>query len=231
LCTYYYLSPPTEYHLCQSGSQQSPIDLNSIQNGLANSHTPSFSPKSYHAAEGLFFNWGFGPGFTYHMAEGAFTSLPKFSFDDRTVYLAGWHMHFPSEHLVDGVRSKAEMHFVHVDEKGEPAAVIGLRIDLSSSKESAFLKQLPAQLLGVNDTSGIEGVRVDPFVALAEADMLRDYFTYTGSLTTPPCSEGLRWFIPRQPIYASLEQLLRLKEASRYSHRIMQQVWLHGINQ
>lgn len=87
--------------------------------------------------------------------EGNYTALPSVSFDEtkgtnETVYLAGWHIHAPADHSVQGDRSKAELHMVHVDAKGHERAVLAIRIDPGNS-ESAFFKQLP-NYIGYNAT-------------------------------------------------------------------------------
>ena len=153
-------------------------------------------------------------------------------FDDQTVFLKGWHIHFPSEHLVDGVRSRAEMHLVHVDAAGEPKSVVGVRIEPSSNVDagSAYLDELPENLIHFNDTSEIEGIMTNPMSIIDEVDGLSSFWTYQGSLTTPPCSEGLRWFIPKQPLMVSEAQMVKLLGSAKFSHRVEQTVWLHQIN-
>lgn len=153
-------------------------------------------------------------------------------FDDETVFLAGWHIHFPSEHLIDGVRSRAEMHLVHVDAAGKPKSVVGVRIESVPNPDarSAFLDQLPENLIHFNDTSEVEGVTINPMSIIDEVDGLKAFWTYQGSLTTPPCSEGLRWFIPKQPLMASEAQVVKLLGSARFSHRVEQTAWLHQVN-
>ena len=96
-----------EYITCNTGTSQSPINVMTSQ-GLATTHAPSFAGYvATHAnATGTFKNWGFGPAFDMDMINNDPTTLPAMTFDDQTVYLSGWHIHFPSEHLVDGVRSR-----------------------------------------------------------------------------------------------------------------------------
>lgn len=181
---------------------------------------------------GNFFNWQFAPAWTPHHPEKVVTGLPSLKFDDQTVFNIGWHIHAPSEHLVDGKRSKAEIHFVHVTEHDEEAAVVGIRVNVApagSNHESAFFKQL-GPLIHYNDTSQIEGLQVNVRTAIDEIGGVKEYFTYKGSLTTPPCSEGLRWFVPKQELLVSHAQMVEILAASRFSHRNEQAVWLHEIN-
>lgn len=102
------LTVPTEYLTCFTGTSQSPINLHSTQ-GLATTHAPSFAKYTAQTnTTGTFKNWGFGPAFDLDMVNDDPTTLPAMTFDDQTVYLSGWHIHFPSEHLVDGVRSRGK---------------------------------------------------------------------------------------------------------------------------
>ncbi|KEF61706.1 uncharacterized protein A1O9_03275 [Exophiala aquamarina CBS 119918] len=219
-----------EYALCQSGTHQSPINLP----GAAPStlHIPDFSGYKNEAIPGNFFNWQFAPAWTPHHPEGQVEGLPHFKFDDQEVFNIGWHIHAPSEHLVDGHRSRAEFHFVHVNAHDEEAAVIGIRIGVAppgSGHESAFVKQL-GPMIHFNDTSQLEGLNVNMRMAIDEVGGLSEFWTYKGSLTTPPCSEGLRWFIPKQELLVSEHQMVMILAASRFSHRVPQEVWLHDIN-
>ena len=123
------------------------------------------------------------------------------------------------------------MHFVHVDEEGKPASVVGIRIDPTSMPEhkSEFFEQLPS-LIGFNDTSVMEGVMVSPMTAIDEAGGVKEYWTYQGSLTTPPCSEGLRWFVSAQSLLVNKEQMVALLESGRFSNRVEQMLWEQNVN-
>jgi carbonic anhydrase len=140
-------------------------------------------------------------------------------------------MHFPSEHLVDDVRAKGEMHMVHVDAEGNAASVVGLMVDVAADPEyiSPFFDSLP-DLIGFNDTSVVEGATTDPMQAIREVGNLKGYWTYKGSLTTPPCSEGLRWFVSNSVLKVGKGQMVKLLESSRFSHRVEQVVWEQGVN-
>lgn len=216
----------TDYYLCQNGTQQSPIDLR-VNQGFSQNHQPSFAGYTGNVT-GTFFNWGYGPAFTLDHAEHEYTTLPRMSFDGETVYLSSWHLHAPGEHSVDGDRSKSELHMVHVNEEGEEAAVLGIRIDPGASP-SPFFSQLPP-LIGFNEKTQSEGVEINPRLALEEVDLLNEFWTYQGSLTTPPCREGIRWFVARTVLFTSVEQMQQILGASTYSARVLQEVWLHEIN-
>ena len=215
-----------EYHLCQSGTHQSPINI--AEKEPSQLHRPTFEGYKNEAIPGNFFNWQFAPAFTPHHAEGEVTSLPSMQFDEEQVFLSGWHIHAPSEHLIDGRRSRAEIHMVHVTQEDEEAAVIGIRLAVGEN-ESEFIKQL-GPMIHFNDTAQIEDLQVNMRLAIEEVGGVEEFWTYKGSLTTPPCSEGLRWFLPKQELIVSEGQMVEILAASRFSHRVPQEVWLHELN-
>ncbi|KAF2828199.1 carbonic anhydrase [Ophiobolus disseminans] len=215
----------SEYYRCQNGTQQSPIAL-SLGNGLALNHVPKFNYNG--SIAGDFYNWGYGPAFTVKH-DGNWTSHPSFTYDDMTVYLKGWHVHAPADHSVGGDRSKAELHLVHVDASGHEAAVMAIRLD-PGNFDSAFITQLPA-MIGFNDMGTIHPINIDFTAALESVQHFNEFWTYQGSLTSPPCHEGIRWFVARQIMFTGVEQMQQILGASTYSARAEQEVWQHRINE
>ncbi len=215
-----------EYALCQQGTQQSPIALG-LNQGLSQFHQPSFEGYTGNVT-GNFYNWGYGPAFTLDHPEDEYTSLPSMTYDNETLYLRGWHLHAPADHSVAGDRSKAELHMVHVDEEGEEGAVLAIRLDPGASP-SPFFDHLPP-MIGFNDTRQIMGVEIDPRLALDGVNSFNEFWTYQGSLTSPPCTEGIRWFVARSILFTSVNQMIQILGASTYSARAEQEVWLHQIN-
>ena len=126
---------------------------------------------------------------------------------------------------------------VCVDAAGEAKAVVGVRIEPSAvaGEGSAFFGQLPPPLVGLPGPEGaaaeVKGVVMDPMAAIAEVGGGHQYWTYGGSLTTPPCSEGLRWFVMAQTLTVSQEQLVGMLEVGKFSSRREQSVFLQGVNQ
>lgn len=218
-----------DFHLCQMGSQQSPVPLLLTQ-GLSLNHMPHFSfPNETH---GEFFNWGYGPAMTFAHAAGNYSTLPSFTFDENgtneTVYMTGWHIHSPADHSVQGDRSKSELHFVHVNAKGAARSVLAFRIDPGNT-ESAFFDQLPEMISFRNSTTRVNAT-MNPSLALDEVKHFEEFWTYKGSLTSPPCTEGIRWFIARNTLFLGVEQMQTLLVNSIYSARAEQRVWRHQIN-
>lgn len=112
--------------------------------------------------------------------------------------LAQFHFHAPSEHTVDGKPYDAEFHLVHRNILGE-LAVVGVFMNKGDSANGLFdqiMAGAPSRI-GVTDS---EGTHINVAELLPEA---KSFFTYTGSLTTPPCSEGVRWFVLTEPVAIS----------------------------
>ena len=132
-------------------------------------------------------------------------------YDDKTVYLIGFHLHFPAEHEIDGCKAKAELHLVHADAKGKPAAVVGILIDTGA--ESYSISTVPA-VPGPYDTTIIKDVALNMYLDIKEGGYLKNYWSYEGSLTTPPCDEGLRWFVSKDVMTVSKAQFKVLQRTS-----------------
>ena len=111
---------------------------------------------------------------------------------DQTFELKQFHFHSPSEHHIDGEVFPLEAHFVHANEHGE-LAVIGVLYRAGEFNDDlAKIFQIAPQT--VNET-----VELD--FDLSDIDLFDDhesYYRYNGSLTTPPCSEGVRWFVLKE---------------------------------
>ena len=130
-----------------------------------------------------------------------------------------FHFHTPSEHSVDGKLYDLEIHFVHtvrgsnkaagtaLDSSPLPGAVIGIFFDREAggNYDNAFLDSLNTAVIS-KGTASATTVGVRAF--LSGVDM-SEYWSYDGSLTTPPCTEGLKWSVVRQVQPISDAQLQR----------------------
>ena len=126
---------------------------------------------------------------------------------DGSYELKQFHFHSPSEHQLHGKSMPAEIHFVHADEKGN-LAVIGVFVERGAANPviEKLWQKIPAEEGQSNSLDG----------TVNAADLLpkdHDYFYYDGSLTTPPCSEGVRWLVMKQPVTLSGDQIAALKKA------------------
>jgi len=126
---------------------------------------------------------------------------------DGTSYeLKQYHFHAPSEHTVDGQHFPMEMHLVHQSPGGK-LAVLGVFID-EGDHNAAFepvLSNLPDEV-GEEIHHENVTVNIDDLIPPSPTT-----YRYPGSLTTPPCSEGVSWFVDIEPIELSAEQIAQFK--------------------
>ncbi|MBR9914694.1 MAG: carbonic anhydrase family protein [Algicola sp.] len=141
-----------------------------------------------------------GHSIQYNFDTGDYMTLNQKRFD-----LKQFHFHEPAEHLIDGIRYPLVLHLVHMSDNEEYAVIAVMAKEGQSSEPfdflESFLPVLPGQTATVDQA-------FDMNLNLPEH---RTYFNYTGSLTTPPCSESVEWFIFKDPITVSLKQVEQLR--------------------
>jgi carbonic anhydrase len=131
--------------------------------------------------------------------------------------LAQYHFHAPSEHTVNGKHFPMEMHMVHTAPGGK-LAVIGIMIN-SGKHNAAFdpiWSNLPKQK---GAESHLPAVKVDVDALLPRA---RTTYRYDGSLTTPPCSESVKWLMMTTPIELSASQIGQFTALVKNNNRPVQ---------
>jgi carbonic anhydrase len=148
---------------------------------------------------------------------------------NETAVLKGWHVHAPADHTVQGDRSKAELHMVFASPNGTNRAVFAFRIDPGNT-ESPFFSQLPPMISFRETQREVRNTEIQNRLAIEEVNSFREFWTYRGSLTSPPCTEGIRWYVARNVLFVSNEQMQAILGVSTFSARAEQEVWLHAIN-
>jgi carbonic anhydrase len=136
--------------------------------------------------------------------------------------LEQFHFHHPSEEAVKGKLSDMVVHLVHKSADGK-LAVIAVRLNVTSDFPNAVLAALWQNLPQTAGTTAKSTETVNPG-GLIPAD--RGYWTYMGSLTVPPCTEGVRWFVFEQELSLSRDQLRRFAAMYKVNSRPLQD--LHG---
>ena len=176
------LSP--DYKLCDSGIQQSPIDIvNPLKMGLTD------IIFKYAATPGKIINNGHT--IQVNFAAGSGNTIVV----DGTLYeLLQFHFHAPSEHTVAGASFAMELHLVHKS-AGGGLAVVGVLLQQGAASASLapVLTSIPVDISVEHDLSA----PID-LMQLLPAD--RRVYRYPGSLTTPPCSEGVKWILFTTPM-------------------------------
>lgn len=176
------------YTICSAGQQESPINL--IQ------AIPADLGK-------LAINWqSFALKATNNGHTVQFDAPPgsNFTLAGQTYQLVQFHIHHPSEHLLDGRRFPLEIHFVH-RLPGGTLGVIGVLV-AAGGANPALQKVLDT--IPRDRDATMDGPMIDPAGLLPRQ---RSFDRYEGSLTTPPCSESVDWVVLSQPVQASTAQI------------------------
>ncbi len=175
----------SEYAAC-GGEQQSPIDLADASEPTEDASLTT----SYTTASGDVVDTG-------HAIQ-VNTTGDTLTYDGTSYELLQFHIHTPSEHTVEGDDYPAEIHLVH-QAGNQQLAVLGIFVEEGEEAHPA----LEGWIQGRDTTLSVNPGRFLP-------DQ-QSYYTYEGSLTTPPCSEIVRWVVMDQPIQASEGQLETLR--------------------
>ena len=182
---------------CTSGREQSPIDLGSTvapRKARIDAH--------FNASPFVLFHNG-------HTVQAAIAKPSDLTVDGSRYSSLQFHFHHPSEHTVNGTAFPAELHLVHKNDRGE-RAVLGIFIAFAAEDNPLF-EALIARLPKAAGDSVSFTTPVDVAALLDDrAGQTEDLFTYRGSLTTPPCSEGVKWTVRSRPIHASFRQIQKL---------------------
>ena len=191
------LSP--DYSSC-SGKNQSPVNLT----GFVESALPEL--KLHYAQGGdEILNNG-------HTVQVNFEKGSTLEIDNTSFKLLQFHFHAPSENHIDGKAYPLEAHLVHADEAGH-LLVVALMFEtgIKNNALATMWNQLP-------EHSGEK----HPLSELINANDLlpanHAYYRYNGSLTTPPCTEGVRWLVIKKPVTASTQQIAKIKQALHHAN-------------
>jgi carbonic anhydrase len=194
------LSP--EFAACKTGRRQSPVDIADARSADLPAIQFEYKPGALHIVNN-------GHTIEINSAPGSFIRI-----GDKRYDLRQFHFHHPSEETIKGKRFPMEVHLVHSDADGHLAVV-------SVLLEEGSANPLIETLWGfAPKTAGPE--KIHDNLRIDSADLLptnRSYFTFAGSLTTPPCTEGVRWFVLKTPVTISNSQMVTFAEIYPYDER------------
>jgi carbonic anhydrase len=177
------------FETCAKGGNQSPIDIrNAVKADL-----PALQFNYTTAAPTLVNN-----GHTIQVNLPAGQTL---TVGDKTYDLLQFHFHTPSEEALNGKHTAMVGHFVHKNADGG-LGVIGVL--MQPGKTNAAFAPVFAHLPRKGETITVSDLQLD-LAAMLPAD--KGYYSFAGSLTTPPCSEGVKWMVLKQPIRLGAEQI------------------------
>ncbi|CAI2170205.1 5119_t:CDS:1 [Funneliformis geosporum] len=203
-----------ESKVCQTGKMQSPIDI--ISQDLKTLAKPP-QPEFKNAKDVVSFNNG-NTVEVFSGKEG--TPLPAtIKVDGETYDLQQFHFHTPSEHRINGKHFDIEQHLVFTS-KDEKVSVVAVFYDVGK-EESKFMAPIVKDLpKNIDDEKKIN--EIDLSGLLTDIQNITAAFTYSGSLTTPPCTEGVTWYVNKDAQVVSLDQFLGLRDVTGFNSRFTQ---------
>ncbi|GAA3502248.1 carbonic anhydrase family protein [Streptomyces prasinosporus] len=194
-----------DFATCGKGHEQSPVDLG--EDVAVETDTPV--TVHYRPVTAELVNTG-------HTVQADVSAGSSIVVDGTTYRLRQFHFHLPSEHTEDGEHAAMEMHFVHEDAEGGLAVLaVLMRERKGHSAFTDLWKHLPAAEGGHSRiTRPLDPARFLP------GD--RDQYRYEGSLTTPPCTEGVRWTVLEKRVGVTPRQVAAYRELFPRSNRPVQ---------
>ncbi|MEK6801464.1 MAG: carbonic anhydrase family protein [Nitrospirota bacterium] len=200
------LSPA--YMACEAGSHQSPINIVAPRHAQTQErlifHSQAASVRALDNGHTIQVN--VPPGNELHV-------------NGRTYRLGQFHFHEPSEHHVDGRTYPMEIHLVHQDRKGH-VVVIAVLVEAGLPNQS--LAELWTMLpMKVGELGSEHSFNPQDLMPAST-----HHFSYHGSLTTPPCTEGVQWIVLRDPIAMFAHQIAQFVSLIGHNARSIQP--LHG---
>jgi carbonic anhydrase len=183
-----------DFATCDLGKNQSPIDITGTVTGQ-----PAQIAFNYHSSPLTVVNNG-------HSIQVNYNPGSTISIDGEEYQLVQFHFHTPSEHKIAGKAAAMEAHFVHRNAAGN-LAVVGVM--MNEGTENPIVSKVWQAIPPIGQTKTIDNITIDAAQLLPNS---KSYYSYTGSLTTPPCSEGVNWAILTTPITISSSQLQEFKK-------------------
>ncbi|KAI8835718.1 alpha carbonic anhydrase [Chytridium lagenaria] len=204
---------PTE--VCQAGEFQSPIDF--IGEALTSPTNPKVQWQPI--VEAPFNIVNNGHTVQVNVPEDKLNLMATDQIDGQQYTLRQFHFHSPSEHHIDGKYFPLEVHFVHMNAANQ-INVVGALFDFSDNETNPFLNVVENAFPTQKDTS-MTISRMDLTFA---KDFLAasPFYTYSGSLTTPPCSEGVLWTVAKKPMPITMAQFRKVQQAIEFNARLVQ---------
>lgn len=186
-----------KYQTCKTGKTQSPIDiefdaLKTAKIGKIEFNYKDVTPEIVNNGHTIQVNYSNGSGIKVK---------------GQDFGLAQFHFHTPSENTVEGKPYPMEMHLVHKNDSGELAVVgVFFKEGARNAELDKAWKKMPSK---GGEKTMLSGVSLNA-AKLLPAE--KQFSHFEGSLTTPPCSEGVNWFVMEQPIEASKDQIAQFKK-------------------
>lgn len=189
------------------GREQSPIDIRGARLNKA------LAPLEFHYKGALLTLENDGHTIIAHVPEGSYMVADGVRYE-----LQSFSFHHPSEHAVGGKLNDMDVELLHKSADGK-LAIVAVRFTMERGDPNAVMAALWPHL---PKTSGAKEKLTEYVNAGGFLPADRGYWTYTGSLTAPPCTEDVRWFIYQEPLSMSLVQLKQFQSMFRISSRTIE---------
>jgi carbonic anhydrase len=184
-----------EYAACNAGREQSPIDIRDAQK----IELPALRFEYKSGPLKYLINNGYTIRVNYHDAPGSGNFLIV---GDVRYQLTQFHFHRPSEEYIHGKPYDMVVHMMHQSSDGK---IAGVAILLKAGRANATIRQIWEHMpTAKGKEEEVAGVEVNPAGLLPRDDA---YYTYMGSLTAPPCTEGVTWFVLKTPVEISADEI------------------------
>lgn len=195
------------YCLCSEGKNQSPINIAEAVKAKLPEISFNYQPTTLKLLNN-------GNTIEIQYDEGSWIEIEGIKYT-----LQQFHFHSPGEHTVENKVFDMEMHLVHKNNEGV-IAVIGVMINKGDENKifSPVWKTLPINAGEIRNISD-ESINVDDMLPIS-----RFSYRYEGSLTTPPCSEGVKWLVLTTPIEMSETQIKKFRAIIHKNNRPIQPI-------
>ena len=189
------------FETCGKGQHQSPVDIKTVEK----TNLPALDFQ-YTSAAPVIWNNG-------HTVQVNLPSGSKLIVGNQSYELLQFHFHSPSEETFNGKHFPMVAHFVHKNAAGQ-LGVVGLLIQ--QGKKNQVLAPVLEHIPRVGEKISVDDLQLDLSKVIPAA---HGYYSFEGSLTTPPCSEGVNWMVLKKPIEMSPSQIAAFVRIVKFNAR------------
>jgi carbonic anhydrase len=207
------------------GFEQSPINIISTANETGKHNITLYFKDEVNKVENL-----------GHTVQLDFSEGSTIVQDDTTFAFKQCHFHTPSEHLVDGMTFPMEMHIVNImpnEDKNATPQYLVIGVLFKEGKENPFindfLSAIPKEEHSATDVKAGTVKLADLFGAIPK-EIKGNYYNYRGSLTTPPYTESVRWYIAKHVFEASAAQIEAINKIEGNNARHVQALYSRTVS-
>ncbi len=194
---------------CKTGNKQSPINIQQVVKATQPlNFTQKHHPQDFNVSNN-------GHTVVFHAQS---PSHSEISVNGKLYELLQFHYHAPSEHQIMGKNYPLEIHFVHKSKDGQ-LAVIGVlyKVGQNNAELASVVNKLNQNIEDSENDVVLSGFNIDTIMPKDKATL-----AYSGSLTTPPCSEQVQWLVQKTPVNIGQGQLAKFTNLYKANNRPVQ---------